>query len=126
MKPVKQTKFGQSGNCVQAVLASLLETELEVIPDFMNMSEDAGFCFRKMNEWLIDKYEIYLFPVSWLEDGLQVAKQFIYGYWIGDVRFNGLNHVVIMKGKLMVHDPAGRDWSAYKLESAWIPCKVMT
>ena len=38
MKPVDQTRFGcPGGNCYQAVIASILELDLEEVPDFMNM-----------------------------------------------------------------------------------------
>ena len=127
MKPINQTKFGQGGNCVQAVLASLLETELEVVPDFMNIHTDAERAFREMNEWLAKRYELYLFPVD-MANNLKSAHKYFHGYWIGDVKLiieKDIMHIVVMKGNCMVHDPAGHNWTAYELKSAWLFCKVM-
>jgi hypothetical protein len=51
MKPVFQNKFGhEQGNCLQAAVASILERNIDDVPDF-NMS-GIGW-FEEMYEWAI-------------------------------------------------------------------------
>jgi hypothetical protein len=41
MKPVFQTRYGEGrGNCFQAALASILDLELEEVPDFVSAYRD--------------------------------------------------------------------------------------
>lgn len=43
MIEVTQTKFGKGGNCLQAVLASLLEVDLGTVPAFEELKEPEGY-----------------------------------------------------------------------------------
>ena len=133
MKPVKQTKFGQGGNCFPAVLASLLEVELEDVPDFMNeyrpeYHQSSMLAHRKMNEWLVKNHKIFLIVINFDFDPKEkggYVDAWLFGYWIAAVRYEGIAHVVIMKNNEMVFDPAGREFDDYKFEAAYVVCKVM-
>ncbi len=52
MIEVYQTKFGHpGGNCLQACVASLMERELDQIPDFANVEPYSGW-YGRFCEWL--------------------------------------------------------------------------
>ena len=50
MSYLKQTKFGEEGNCLAACIASVLDFAIEDIPDFLQ--NGPGEWFQMMNEWL--------------------------------------------------------------------------
>jgi hypothetical protein len=110
MKPVFQTKRGKGGNCFQAVIASMLELELDEVPDFCNLfTRDDGGWYRECNKWL-SKIGIGIIRCTTDEDsdGIIEKNQGYFGHFILDVddSDNPYCHVVIkMAGKGIVHDP---------------------
>ena len=119
MKPVNQTKFGDGGNCQQAVLASLLKCDLDDVPDFANQYKTGETMFYEMNRWLIERIGYYFLPFTverwWI-------REHLHGIWIAGVKNikTQIKHVVIMEHVEMIHDPAGRTFEEYQLEEVWI------
>jgi len=95
MKPVQQTRFGKSGNCIQACVASILERPLEAIPDFLS---------AKTNPWLacqswLDSQGYYLIGASncWMCAGIEFIA--------GGMGPRGIGHCVVMRDGKVIHDP---------------------
>jgi len=99
MIPVDQTKLHdpprQNGNCVPAVLASLLEMDISDVPEFEEMDESQYFW--SMINWLRETgYHL----VQWDKE------VHVPGYHIAHGPGpRGVDHVVIYYGTEMVHDP---------------------
>ncbi len=100
MKPILQTKFGKEGNCLCACIASLLEINIDFIPN----SKHADWQ-EEMNRWLIENYNIYLLSVA-LNTNAYLPSAFKNGYTIGCGKScNELMHAVICCDGRIVHDP---------------------
>ena len=110
MKPVKQTRFGEEGNCWQACIASILELELDEVPDFVNDYDD---WYTETFEWLSDKdIGINYDEVPILEKGEFLA-------YIGcGVGKRELYHAVVLDFNLnMIHDPSPKNKGLDKIEA---------
>lgn len=100
MKPVLQTKFGKDGNCLCACIASLLEINIESIP---NPKHDDWQ--EEMNRWLIDNHGVYLLSAILNKDAY-LPSAFKNGYVIGCGKsHNNLMHAVICYDNRIIHDP---------------------
>jgi len=106
MKPVMQTRTGKGGDCFQACVASVLELQLEDVPDFCNVySEDEWFL--KFCSWL-NQYGMTAIMVK--NDGKAVLDKILTGTYtlaggMSAARPKML-HEVVWKDHKMVHDPA--------------------
>jgi hypothetical protein len=119
MIPVDQDRFvdptnGKNrGNCLQAVVASLLELPLDEVPNFVQIEEDGGREWSEhLRTWLLDrgwrqKYWLHgAFPGAW--PGLPFEKFCaVSGPSPRGLGADGkpVHHIVISKGGVMVHDP---------------------
>lgn len=80
MKPVKQTDTSrETGNCLQAAFASVLELELDEVPDFANMDEDTWWFdlqrwFEERN--IVVHYTFKEVPVGCWHVGSVVSPRF--------------------------------------------------
>lgn len=114
MTPVDQTRFydptapveEQRGNCLQAVIASLLDLPLDAVPHFVQDHVDSDGCkdwwdslveFVRSHGW--NPYAAV--PVSDYPD----QHLFVSGPSPRGVGDDGLWHVVIYRSGEMVHDP---------------------
>ena len=114
MIPVIQTKLHiegeQTGNCMRAAFASILEIEIDDIPEFEEMSDKEWF--PKLFNWLesIGFYllqwdeEIYL-PVFFIANGMSPR---------------GVSHSVVYFEKKMVHDPHPSGLGINTITSVWV------
>ena len=112
MNPVMQTVFGsgdngeKAGNCFRACLASILEIQIDDIPDIENLAQDRWF--PVFHNWLKEQGYEYL---GWGNpDNLADSKYAsgIEGYVIvcgGSPRGYSRGHAVVFKDAVMVHDP---------------------
>lgn len=112
MKQIKQTKRGSNGNCFQAVLASMLELDLDSVPDFCNLyPNNDGQWFRECNTWL-NKMGLGFIGMSLEGKELAVIdeNQAFKGHYIVDIKQAHLpyNHVVIMKNNKIIFDPMSK------------------
>lgn len=109
MKPVKQTKFGMEGNCFAACLASILEMNLEDLPDLMPHDKITNVEQEKiLNKWL-EPFGLFYKEIRCHESMLSEYFPGIYHTIIGSSprldHNKDLSHVVVgLEGK-MVHDP---------------------
>ena len=113
MIPVDQTKLylpgKQSGNCLPAALASILELSLSNVPAFEDVPD--RIWFRSI--------------VSWLRDlGFQLLawEQEIHfeGYYIAHGRtVRDTNHSVVYRGGKLAHDPHPSRAGLAEITSVW-------
>jgi hypothetical protein len=109
MKPVDQT-IGEppNGNCAQACVASILELELDKVPNFMckgpeeycdriaDYLQDIGFTFVEFN-----LHNGHVWHGVW--------RHHIYGYWLATLPSKNIPdayHMIVMRGSELAHDPA--------------------
>lgn len=114
MIPVDQSKLHdpprQNGNCLAAALASILEIDIEDVPEFEDMSYTEWY--PRLKKWLellgfhllIWDEEIYL-PTFFIAHGPSPR-----GDW---------EHSVIYKGTKMVHDPHPSREGLERITSVW-------
>lgn len=101
MKPVDQTIFSSpGGNCFAACIASLLECEIEHVPNF----QDAATWFQEWQNWL-EPYNLRLLTAS-LGDIDQPQHAFA-GYTIvgADSPHGPWLHAVVCRDGTIEHDP---------------------
>ena len=106
MKPVFQTRYGKDeGNCYQACLASIMEMELDEVPDFCNLYPERGHWQLEANIWLRQ------FGLATVTIAPQFGDDYITAYLkdcfliaTGD-NSNGVRHCVIWKNGITVHNP---------------------
>jgi len=107
LTPVRQTRFGFNGNCMNACIASILDLAIETVPYPLN--DDEKFLDTKLNEWLATLGFAYIeFP--W---GPMVLAPDIYCIASGPAA-RGFDHAVVAQTALkddgtvtvhFVHDP---------------------
>jgi len=106
MKPVFQTRYGEGkGNCFQAALASVLELELEEVPDFVNVYQDDWF--KEVERWLYKKFRaVYVFVTyeDFLENFADLRASGTYYIQVGPNQ-NDVMHCVVAQHGEMVHNP---------------------
>lgn len=104
MKPVDQDRFydkdkGTRGNCLQATVASILDLNLDDVPNFMDAPEEIGF-------WGL--FHQYLRSRGFLALEIQRATLILepdcYYLAHGDSP-RGVKHSVIYRKGRLVHDP---------------------
>ena len=63
MKFIKQTKFLEEGNCLEACISSLTDIPIE---DFPNLKDcENGAYWKILNNWLIKEHSIYIEPIKY-------------------------------------------------------------
>jgi hypothetical protein len=103
MKKVFQTRFGRpGGNCYQAAMASILEKELDEVPDFCNLYEEDWKI--EASKWLhqFGLGVLTIQPTEWeylsqcLMDGI---------FLVCGLSEEGVNHCVVWQKGNVIHDP---------------------
>lgn len=111
MKPVSQTKFGIGvGNCWEACIASILEIELDSIPNIVGAKR-----IETVIQWLLDEHKVALLFVEICnEDGIHYPfvprdQYYIVGGMSKIDRGIGISqvgpHAVVGYGNEIVHNP---------------------
>jgi hypothetical protein len=106
MKFLKQTKLGRNGNCFEACIASIVESNIDDVPNLMPYIEN-GKWIEKLNFWLG-----LHFGLAYIEMKVPIdlkdeffGSDFIY-ILIGDTVRNGtIKHAVIYRKTEMIFDP---------------------
>lgn len=105
MIPVYQTHFRDQGNCFEAALASILEINLEDVPDF---GSDEQWLFR-LADFLepLDMFYIEIEPVNLEEETIlkpMFNKMSIY-HFINGTSPRGGPHACVGRNGFIIHDP---------------------
>lgn len=99
MKPVYQTKFGaEEGNCFAACLASLLEVDIDIIPDFYYLYKSDWY--NRFLEWL-EQFDL----TAVIFDSLPFGFPLNYYYLVGGISERGIMHSCVAHSGKIVHDP---------------------
>lgn len=119
MKPVKQTKSGgksaplaERGDCFDACLASVLETDLAdcYIRHGEGWWESAEAVARRHGHVIFEPYRLDLLPEGTEPYTAEVLGDWIgAAYWIASVpsqNLPGERHVIVMRGSHVAHDPS--------------------
>lgn len=120
MKPIMQTKFGEAGNCWQAVIASLLDLPLHDVPDFVHERYPAQKNDEMEGRWVYEN-GVRLNPFHWQDTQAWLKERGLMMVWVdsrivshvvplgwhikGGISSRGLDHVVLGAGDVTVHDP---------------------
>lgn len=108
MRPVYQTTFKgevageETGNCLAACVASILELDIADVPNFAAIPGQDGW-WKALYEFVFS-YGFHLYPVHPDHGAPEGA------YWIavGKSPRGNYNHCVVAHGKEIVHDPSGK------------------
>lgn len=109
MKPVFQTSFEVQGNCLCACIASLLEVDIEEVP---NPKHDLWQ--DEINEWMVKNYGIYMITAHIAGDNLPSAMINSYSIGCGQSKSN-LLHAVLCRNGEIVHDPLPNSGLTYDM-----------
>ena len=60
-KPTLQTKFGEQGNCLSAVIATLFDVHIDEVPLFADYDDK---WVLELSTWMAQKFNKYVMPVS--------------------------------------------------------------
>lgn len=108
MKPVKQTMFGDRGNCAQAAIASLLELELQAVPNFFQAGPTDTDWWNALYAFLAAR-NLTMWHVNYPDHNYAVLDlRHRPGYllvWGQSPRNPSNQHYVIWYRGEMVHDP---------------------
>lgn len=65
MRPIKQTIFGfPRGNCLAACVASILEVELDTVPNFVDGIEDSDKVWTFVKAWLHEHFQLHVLTLG--------------------------------------------------------------
>lgn len=107
MKPVMQKVYNsQRGDCFSACVASILELQLDDVPNFHDF-DDKDFS-DALDEWFNDRGMVYLEFDLTIGDATEFISQLDMVYTIGTIRSpraRAIRHAVVCKGGKIIHDP---------------------
>ena len=106
MKPVNQTICNfKNGNCMQACVASILEVDLDQVPNFMEFGPDEYL--KTITEWC-KSLGVIVINIDFAIKHDDVFELFEDSYLIASgksPRDETKNHAVVWKNGSIVHDP---------------------
>jgi len=117
MKMVKQTKFGEDGNCFIACLASILGTNIDIIPD-----ADMGQWWIAINKWLLLNYGLFLISTT------TVPNNFYGSIVIADgvsPRSCNKKHAVLWRDGKILFDPHPSNRGVLEVEKFYLLVKYI-
>jgi hypothetical protein len=98
MKKIMQTKFGKDGNCLAACIASLLDIDINSIPELPYTDEWADV----LNEWLTKEHNLLLITINSSELPKYLSKSIIIACGYSE---RNLLHAVLFQNGKFFHDP---------------------
>ena len=119
MRPVKQTKLfskegGHSGNCYAAVMASMLDIPLWMVPPFEDGFGRSEWYETRASEWLAKMFGLKIVhheghPVDELPE-----------FYVASGKSpRGVSHAVVYSKGVMVHDPHYSDSGIASVDRVW-------
>jgi hypothetical protein len=104
MKCVDQIIFeDKKGDCLRACLASILEFDIEYIPNFWEQTEDTHEFWNLLNEWTTENIGYKCIPI-FLEDAFDDILKDVLCIAIGRTGRGNEEHAVVWCNKL-IFDP---------------------
>lgn len=105
MKKVYQTRYGKNeGNCFPAAIASILELELDEVPDFCNIHSEDSY-YQEFIYWL-HRLGYTAIPIATNKDELANSMHLKGSYLlVTGKNKDGVNHCVVYRNGEMVHNP---------------------
>lgn len=124
MKPVFQDRFRTKttrGNCFSACVASILEIQLNDVPNWVEDGEKSGIAWRTLFERWCACNGIAVIEIMF-EDGEMpdiYTEAFMIANGVGTRLFESefIRHSVVYQGKQLVHDPHPEGGGLTKVES---------
>lgn len=107
MKPVFQTQFvgdatsDECGNCLAACVASILELDLEDVPNFAAITEPDKDAWWRALQGFVTERGFFLYPL----DPELGAPEDTYTIAVGKSPRGDFNHCAVAFGTQVVHDP---------------------
>ncbi len=104
MKPVDQIVFAKNtGDCVRACIASILEFPIDEMPNFWEHTQDTDTFWRLGNDWLSSNKGFRLVPIS-VNPGHEYLLKGMLCVAVGNTNRSTEEHAVVwMDG--IAHDP---------------------
>ena len=103
MIPVQQTNTNGRGNCMAACLASILEIEIETVPDYRAIEAAGGSWLNALNTWLTKHHRcLYVEPEHYLTQRLRPVGWHLMNY--GNASGG---HSVVGHNGVAIWDPMG-------------------
>lgn len=94
----KQTDKG--GDCFAACIASILELNIEDVPNYLSGTEQETW-WDRWQYWLYDNYRMEM--IHWEKDW---PDPYLFGWWMGNVMYDDTRHSVVFYRKKFMWDPA--------------------
>lgn len=122
--PVKQTKLyskdgGHNGNCFAAVLASMLDLPLWMVPPFEEGFGRSEWYEDRANEWLSRVFALKMVKLE--GHPVEVLPKF---YVASGKSARGVSHAVIYSNGELAHDPHPSDSGIESVERVWYLASV--
>ena len=98
---VKQTCFGESGNCMSACLATIMGLSIDDVPNFFEVSNTHDEWWKAVHDWL-ETYGYGLCTVDFSAEWMARKRGYVI---VSGVSERDLFHATIWKDGEFVHDP---------------------
>lgn len=108
---ISAPELGIQGNCTQAAVASLFGLDLCDVPDF-NTGDNLAWHTGLLSFFVSRGYELLR---------LDHHRHFAGLYLAGGSTSRGTQHMVVMRGGRIVHDPYPGGFGLTKVERVWVP-----
>lgn len=108
MIPIRQDNRGGRGNCMAACFASILEIELDEVPDYRAIEDAGGSWMNAFNTWLSKHYNVVYFELEHYHTG-HVTPAGWHLINLGDHRGG---HSIVGWNGIAFWDPMGRFFRA--------------
>ena len=119
MTPVKQTKLYSkdgmhNGNCFAAVLASLLDLPLWMVPPFEEGFGRSEWYETRADEWLARMFNLKMVKVE--GHPVEVLPEY---YVASGKSARGVHHAVVYRNGVLAHDPHYSDSGIESVDRVW-------
>ena len=113
MEKISQDRFGEEGNCLSAVMATLFEVKLEDVPFFHKgcylNPNDSERITNINNKIFWENFEKYLdglgYAYAYYDYTIEMARSLKGVYLVGGMSPRGYQHAVLYKSNKLWHDP---------------------
>jgi len=105
MKKVDQIVFEKGkGDCLRACLATILEFDINEMPNFWERTQNGEKFFNLVDNWLIKHFSLKLLTVRISEEEINSYTENVLCIAVGKSS-RGVNHAVVWFDNEIFHDP---------------------